>query len=137
MTTWYASYLLVVSWYLCSNVFIWCCCCFRCLKNWKNWVFLYFFDVLWHFPRFSDIFHQYHWEVIFQTLVNTFPETIYATLVSLTPLLLDFSKYLENKEMEDWIIPEREKWNFNSLKRLGQGIHNYGTLAYLESWQWT
>ena len=49
----YASYLLVVSSYLCSNVSIWCCCCFRCFKNLKKTSIFVFF---WGLATFSDIF---------------------------------------------------------------------------------
>ena len=81
----YASYLLVLFSYLFSNVFIWCCCCFTCLKFWKKWVFLYFFEVLRHFPTYSDIFRQYHQEVTFRTLADTFPDTKYTALIESAP----------------------------------------------------
>ena len=41
MTTWW-WYISMLSPYLCSNVFIWCYCCFKCLKFWKNECILYF-----------------------------------------------------------------------------------------------
>jgi hypothetical protein len=76
----YASYLLVVFSYLCSKVFIWCCCCFTSLKNWKKWVFLYFFEVLRHFSTYFDIFSRCRREVTFWTLADTFPDTTYTAL---------------------------------------------------------
>ena len=48
----YASYLLVVSSYLCSNVSIWCYC-FKCLKFWKKMSIFVFFEVVQHVPIFS------------------------------------------------------------------------------------
>jgi hypothetical protein len=45
-------------------------------------VFLYFFEVLRHFPRYSDIFRQCHQEVTLWTLADTFPETIFTALLT-------------------------------------------------------
>jgi hypothetical protein len=46
-------------------------------------VLLYFFEVLRHFPTYSDIFRRCRREVTFQTLANTFPDTKYTALIYL------------------------------------------------------
>ena len=42
MPTWYISVFFL---YLCAIVFIWCHCCFICLKLWKKWIYFVFFNI--------------------------------------------------------------------------------------------
>ena len=55
MTTWW-WYISMLSPYLCSNVFIWCYCCFKCLKFWKKLMYFVFFNVCRLLPIFPDFF---------------------------------------------------------------------------------
>ena len=50
MPTWYISVLFL---YLCANVFIWCHCCFICLKLWKKWIYFVFLNICCGLPIFS------------------------------------------------------------------------------------
>jgi hypothetical protein len=50
------SYISVFSPYLCANVFIWCCCCFICLKFWKQWQYFVFCNFCRGFPIFCRLF---------------------------------------------------------------------------------
>ena len=49
MPTWYLSVFFL---YLCVNVFIWCHCCFICLKLWKKWIYFVFLNICRGLPIF-------------------------------------------------------------------------------------
>jgi hypothetical protein len=82
------SYISVLSPYLFANVFIWCCCCFTCLKFWKNEYILYFLM----FVTVCRFFHRYFWGDVFWTLVNFFPMSMLSTLVNTHQFFCAFSE---------------------------------------------